>query len=101
MMTKDNMHTLPELALTNIDYAFFTNENGHSDAGCLIHDQKTRNVNIFSSGQRADKGFDPADRVLDNIQMCIHELSMRKLQPNYSRPCLAPKDNNLGSYYKT
>lgn len=75
MINKENILTLPEVALSNINYAFFTNEDGHSDAGYLIDDKKTRNVNIFSSGQSEGKGFDPAARVLDNIQMCFHELA--------------------------
>lgn len=31
-------------------------------------------MNIYSSGQDQDKGFDPANRVIKNIQCCFHEL---------------------------
>lgn len=74
MMSKENLLTLPELTLSKINYAFFTNEDGHSDAGYLIDGQKTRNVNVYSSEQLPGKGFDPAERVLANIQMCFREL---------------------------
>ena len=74
MMSKQNLLTLPEVTLSKINYAFFTNEDGHSEAGYLIDDQKTRNVNVYSSEQLPGKGFDPAERILANIQMCFQEL---------------------------
>jgi hypothetical protein len=74
MISKENIITLEEVNLSTIDYAFFTNEDGHSDAGYLINDQKTRNVNVYSSEQKPGRGFDPAESVLANIQMCFQEL---------------------------
>lgn len=74
IMLKENMITAEDVVLSNIDYAFFTNEDGHSDAGYLINDQKTRNVNIYSSDQPLGKGFDPADSILANMQKCFEEL---------------------------
>lgn len=74
-MPKENLLTLPEVTLSKINYAFFTNENGCSDVGYLIDSQKTRNVNIYSSEQPPEKGFDPAERILANIQKCFEELS--------------------------
>ena len=73
-MPKDNIYTLPEVQLTNINYGFFSNEDGESDAGYLIKDKKTRNVNIYSSEQAMNSGFDPANRVLANIQKCFQDL---------------------------
>lgn len=73
--TKENLLTIPAVTLSNIQYAFFTNEDGHSDAGYLIGGEKTRNVNLYSSEQLPEKGYDPADRVLANIQKCFQELS--------------------------
>lgn len=74
MLAKENIVIVEEVSLSNIDYAFFTNEDGVSDGGYLIDDKKTRNVNIYSSKQKAGNGFDPADRVLANIQTCFEEL---------------------------
>lgn len=74
MMSKENLITIPEVTLSKMNYAFFTNEDGHSDAGYLIDGQKTRNVNLYSSEQLPGKGFDPAERVVANMQMCFQEL---------------------------
>lgn len=74
MMSKENMLTVPDVTMDHIDYAFFTNENGHSDAGYLIHGEKTRNLNLASPAQQLDKGYDSPDRVLDNLQLCFQEL---------------------------
>jgi copper oxidase (laccase) domain-containing protein len=78
IMPNDNILTIPEVDLHHIDYAFFTNENGQSDAGYLIDGQKTRNVNIYSSEQPEGRGFDPSERVLANIQTCFEELGAHR-----------------------
>lgn len=75
MTLPDNALTLPEVTLNKINYAFFTNEDGQSEAGYLIDGKKTRNVNLFSPGQPREQGFDSADRVFANIQKCFEELS--------------------------
>ena len=74
----DNLLTIPEVALENIHYAFFTNEHGQSDAGYRIDGQKTRNVNPRSAQQQEGEGFDPADSVLANIQRCFQELGVQE-----------------------
>ena len=61
MRSRENLFTIPQVSLSNINYAFFTNEDGHSEAGYLIDCQRTRNVNIYSSDQLLEQGFDPAD----------------------------------------
>lgn len=73
MPTQDNMFTIPEVLLSNIRYAFFTNERGESQT-YLLGGEPTRNINLYSSAQKPDAGFDPADRVLANIQKCFTEL---------------------------
>ena len=60
MMTKDNELSLAEMVLSNINYAFFTN-------GYLLDGCKTRNVNLYSPGQEAGKGFDSTTNVISNI----------------------------------
>lgn len=82
-MPHENILTIPEIALNHINYAFFTNEHGQSEAGYLINGQKTRNVNIYSSGQSEGNGFDPANSVLANIQSCFEELGTQKDENTY------------------
>ena len=90
---KDNVYTIPEVKLKNARYGFFTNENGLSDGGYLINNKATRNINLFSSERKpTDLGFDPADRVLSNIQKCYTDLGA---------PAPGPKNHKfyLTSYY--
>lgn len=70
----ENAYQITELETQHINYAFFTNENGESDSGYLVDGQKTRNVNLYSSEQPPERGFDPATRVLANISSCYQEL---------------------------
>ncbi len=78
IMEKENTHTVPELSLSNIKYAFFTNEAGESDAGYLVNGLKTRNVYIHGSKQASDnspdKLPDSPNNILANIEQCFDEL---------------------------
>ncbi len=75
----ENICQIDSLKPQQINYAFFTNEDGHSDGGYLIGGRNTRNVNLYSSAQPIDKGFDPAPRVLENIQRCYTELGATEM----------------------
>ncbi|MDF1678676.1 MAG: laccase domain-containing protein [Legionellaceae bacterium] len=70
----DNICQIDALKPRQINYAFFTNEDGHSDGGYLVGGRNTRNVNLYSSEQPLEKGFDSVPRVLGNIQQCYSEL---------------------------
>ncbi len=76
MNPKENIYTIDGVSLTNIDYGFFTNQEGESDGGGYCLDgKKTRNVNIYSPECKPESiGFDAPGRVLANIQKCFQEL---------------------------
>lgn len=73
--TSDNTFRFEALPLKNVNYAFFTNENGKSSGGYLIDNTTTRNVNIMAPQDTAHKDYDPASEVVSNIVTCFKELS--------------------------